>query len=94
MLQRDSVLTVLVIDEIGKMELFSKNFVEAARSAFYYKNVVVLATIPVAHNRSHWLVEELRRREDCRLFEVSEDCVECAYYTLIHALNVHVYINT
>ena len=79
-----------MIDEIGKMELFSDSFVKCVQSLFNpagskphppppppgFKqerggdSVVVLATIPVARQRSHWLVEELRHREDCLLFEV------------------------
>lgn len=79
-----------MIDEIGKMELFSDSFVKCVQSLFNpasskphppppppgFKqegggdSVVVLATIPVARQRSHWLVEELRHRDDCLLFEV------------------------
>ena len=32
--------------------------------------VVVLATVPVARHGMHPLVEELKRRKDCQLFEV------------------------
>ena len=65
---------LVVIDEIGKMELFSKSFVSSVEGLF--ENLsnewrVVLATIPVAgRGKSHWLLEELRHRRDCRLFQV------------------------
>ena len=61
---------LVVIDEIGKMELFSRNFVESVKALFQRRDVVVLATIPVARQKSHWLVDELRHRSDCLLFEV------------------------
>ena len=78
---------LFVIDEIGKMELFSSSFVEHVQALFNPPmdqveselqrssrlgpgSNVILATIPVARQRSHWLVEELRRRDDCLLFEV------------------------
>ena len=74
---------LFVIDEIGKMELFSTEFVKSVQALFNpeqklteISTMVVLATIPVARQRSHWLVEELRRREDCLLFEV--------WYTFMH----------
>ena len=61
---------LIVVDEIGKMELFSKDFVDAVKGLFQHPDVVVLATIPIARQKSHWLVEELRHRHDCQLFEV------------------------
>ena len=61
---------LFAIDEIGKMELFSHDFIEVVQAVFQCPDVVVLATIPVARQKSHWLVEELRQRPDCMLFEV------------------------
>lgn len=70
--------SVVVIDEIGKMELFSRSFIDAVKKNFDQKlakdRVLVLATIPVAGNKTHWLLEELRHRTDCKLFEV-----QCIY---------------
>ena len=77
--------SLIVIDEIGKMELFSGSFVKCVQDLFTQeprpsvdrgvasRSIVVLATIPIARQRSHWLVEELRGRDDCLLFEVSEE---------------------
>ena len=60
---------VHVIDEIGKMELFSKEFVQLVQSTFQSpKNV--MATIPISKGKSHWLLEELRNRKDVQIFEV------------------------
>ena len=66
------------------MELLSKGFVSAVRGLFEAVQsqqqspltlrlglgVVVLATVPVARHGVHPLVEELKRRKDCQLFEV------------------------
>lgn len=62
--------TLFVIDEVGKMELFSRTFVDSVRSIFRSPANVVMATIPIARQKSHWLLEELRKRKDCKLFEV------------------------
>eukprot|EP00731_Ephydatia_muelleri_P022090 Em0014g681a len=51
------------------MEVISSDFVEAVRALFDSCRCVVLATIPIASTKSHWLVDELRKRDDCRLFE-------------------------
>ncbi len=74
----------MVIDEVGKMELFSRKFVQSVRALFEDVNpvsshsdpthmgVVILATIPIARSgqRSHELLEMLRNRRDCLLYEV------------------------
>ena len=61
---------LIVIDEVGKMELFSQEFVQLVRTTFEQKHCIVLATIPVAKGRPIALLEDLRRRQDCQLFEV------------------------
>ena len=68
-----TVRDLYVVDEVGKMELFSRNFVDGVKKLFDAPRddgVIVVATIPVARQKSHWLVEELRKRKDCLLFEV------------------------
>lgn len=70
---------LFIIDEVGKMELFSRDFVEAVKALFHCPSVVVLATIPIARQKSHWLVEELRHRPDCCLFEVGMSRSACQY---------------
>ena len=62
--------TVIVIDEIGKMELFSKSFSSAVRNVFRLEGVVILATIPIARGKPLPLVEELRKNEKCTVIEV------------------------
>ena len=50
---------MIVIDEIGKMELFSKKFRDLVRNIFYDDRLNVLATIPIRD--VHKLVREIRR---------------------------------
>ena len=50
---------VIVIDEIGKMELFSKKFRDLVREIFYDDRLNVVATIPVRD--VHKVVSEIRR---------------------------------
>lgn len=61
---------VQVIDEIGKMELFSKDFVQLVQGTFRSPKSIVMATIPISKGKSHWLLEELRNRKDVQIFEV------------------------
>ena len=78
--------SVLVIDEIGKMELFSPDFVKRIDYLFKetshthtpsqdgrgHVGVVILATIPVQRpqQKAHWLLGQIRQRRDCKLYEV------------------------
>ena len=48
---------VQVIDEIGKMELFSKDFVQLVQSTFQSPKSVVMATIPISKGKSHWYLK-------------------------------------
>ncbi|KAL8600495.1 hypothetical protein ACOMHN_044960 [Nucella lapillus] len=63
---------VVVIDEIGKMEMFSSTFVQTVRSVVSRGSTTVLATIPIPKGRPIALVEELRSSKDARLFEISK----------------------
>ena len=62
---------LIVIDEIGKMELFSHKFVQLVKTIYEQKHCTILATIPIAKGRPIPLVEELRQRQDCQVFEVN-----------------------
>jgi len=55
---------VIVIDEIGKMELFSKSFREAVNSALN-SNKITLATILLAPNL---YTDKIKGRDDVKLF--------------------------
>lgn len=60
---------MIVIDEIGKMELFSRKFENAVRDIFRNKNIQVIATVPLKGKLN--IVEQLKQNEDCQLFTVS-----------------------
>ncbi|XP_010620255.2 cancer-related nucleoside-triphosphatase isoform X4 [Fukomys damarensis] len=59
---------VCVIDEIGKMELFSQPFILAVRQTLSSPGTVVLGTIPVPKGKPLALVEEIRSRPDVKVF--------------------------
>ncbi|XP_078674401.1 cancer-related nucleoside-triphosphatase homolog isoform X1 [Branchiostoma floridae x Branchiostoma belcheri] len=64
---------VYIIDEIGKMEMFSQHFIQAVRLVLDSPGSTVLATIPVAKGRPLPVVEEIRRRNDATLFTVTKE---------------------
>ncbi len=62
---------VLVVDEIGKMELFSRRFVETLGGVFDPEAThAVLGTLMVGRSRH---VDELRRRRDIRIVTVTAE---------------------
>ncbi|KAL2082857.1 hypothetical protein ACEWY4_020630 [Coilia grayii] len=62
---------VFVIDEIGKMELFSQAFIRAVRQTLDCRSCSLLGTIPIPKGRPLGLVEEVRGRPDVKVFTVS-----------------------
>ncbi len=59
---------VIVIDEIGKMEMGSKKFMEAVREVLDSDKWVILTM----HKKSRTpLLQEIRRRDDMRILEVT-----------------------
>lgn len=69
-----------VIDEIGEMGLYSNTFATSVRALLRrglhplprkktIDPIVVMATFPVS-GQTHKLLEEVKSREDCVLFEV------------------------
>lgn len=61
---------VFVIDEIGKMELFSQAFIRAVRQTLDGSSCSILGTIPVPKGKPLTLVEEVRSRQDVKIFMV------------------------
>uniref|UniRef100_A0A8C6RRB9 Nucleoside-triphosphatase, cancer-related n=1 Tax=Nannospalax galili TaxID=1026970 RepID=A0A8C6RRB9_NANGA len=64
---------VCVIDEIGKMELFSQPFIQAIRQTLSMPGTVILGTIPVPKGKPLALVEEIRSRHDVKVFSVTKE---------------------
>ncbi|CAH1099674.1 unnamed protein product [Psylliodes chrysocephalus] len=60
---------LMIIDEIGKMEMFSKKFQAGVRNVFNNKDIRVIATVPL--NGGPLLVKQLKERSDCSLITVS-----------------------
>ncbi|XP_008320553.1 cancer-related nucleoside-triphosphatase isoform X3 [Cynoglossus semilaevis] len=64
---------VFVIDEIGKMELFSQSFIRAVRQILDSSSCTVLGTIPIPKGKPLGLVEEVRSSRDVRVFAVTKE---------------------
>ncbi|XP_004620377.1 cancer-related nucleoside-triphosphatase isoform X1 [Sorex araneus] len=64
---------VCVIDEIGKMELFSQPFIQTVRHTLSTPGTVVLGTIPIPKGKPLALVEEIRNRKDVKVFTVTKE---------------------
>ncbi|XP_039994515.1 cancer-related nucleoside-triphosphatase isoform X1 [Xiphias gladius] len=64
---------VFVIDEIGKMELFSQSFIRAVRQTLDSSSCTILGTIPIPKGKPLDLVEEVRSRRDVKVFAVSKE---------------------
>ncbi|KAM4041185.1 cancer-related nucleoside-triphosphatase isoform 2-T2 [Anomaloglossus baeobatrachus] len=60
--------SVCVIDEIGKMELLSQQFTLAVKKILNNQSTVVFGTLPLSRGRSLPFVEEIKHRQDVKLF--------------------------
>ncbi|XP_060521506.1 cancer-related nucleoside-triphosphatase homolog [Cylas formicarius] len=60
---------ILVIDEIGKMELFSSQFEQAVKSLVHRKDIFVIATVPV---KGPPIISHLKEDQNCQVFWVNE----------------------
>lgn len=61
----------MVIDEIGKMELFSQTFIQVVGKLLRQDRVTLFGTIPIQKGKPLSLVEEIRNRDDVRVFTVN-----------------------
>lgn len=62
---------VFLIDEIGKMELFSQSFIRSVRETLDKAPCTILGTIPAPKGKPLALVEEVRSLTDVKVFIVS-----------------------
>ncbi|XP_060609814.2 cancer-related nucleoside-triphosphatase isoform X1 [Anolis sagrei] len=67
------VKKICAIDEIGKMELFSQSFIQAARQLLSGSGVVMLGTIPVPKGKPLGLVEEVRSHKEVKVFTITKE---------------------
>ncbi|XP_077202336.1 cancer-related nucleoside-triphosphatase isoform X1 [Paroedura picta] len=72
-LDSSGVKKVCVIDEIGKMELFSQSFIQAVRQILSGSGTVILGTIPVLKGKPLGLVEEIRSRKEVKVFNITRE---------------------
>ena len=66
---KDTV-SIFVIDEIGKMELFSKQFENLVKQSMNNESMIVIATVPIKHIN---FVEKLKQRQDSKLFTLTRN---------------------
>ncbi|CAB3979881.1 cancer-related nucleoside-triphosphatase [Paramuricea clavata] len=71
--KKPSAPCVYVIDEVGKMEMFSDSFVREVRDLLENPSTTVLTTIPVAKGKPIPFVEEIRHRKDAILYQVTKE---------------------
>lgn len=62
---------IYVIDEIGKMELFSDRFKRKVRDLFDDSNSMIFGTMPMKRGNGIQFIEGLRTRANVKVFEVS-----------------------
>ncbi|XP_063231192.1 cancer-related nucleoside-triphosphatase [Bacillus rossius redtenbacheri] len=87
---QDSV--VLVLDEIGRMELFSDEFKKKVKEAVETPNRVILATIPIAKGRPLSFVEELRCHRSAKLFTVDCNNRDCLPQQVLETLQTVLFV--
>lgn len=65
----DETIDIIIIDEVGKMEMLSHRFCEAVRDALDSDKI----TIMILHKKSrNSLLQDIRRRDDIRILEVTQ----------------------
>ena len=65
----ESPAQLIVIDEVGKIELYSQHFVDRVRSILD-SDIPVLGTVAI---RGEGLIAEVKSRPDTELIEVNDD---------------------
>lgn len=63
--------SLLVIDEIGKMEILSETFTKSIQNLLMSKqNLNILATVPL--KSTHPLIEQLKNHKNSKLYHVTK----------------------
>ncbi len=73
---------IIIIDEIGKMEMFSKKFVAAVGRALDSENKVLGTIIYNPHHQA----DKLKERKDVELITVTQDNRECLAEEIVKKL--------
>jgi nucleoside-triphosphatase len=77
--------SLLVIDEIGKMELFSKKFEAVIRNFLKTdSNLKILATVPLKANIN--LIDQLKNHKNARLYHITKSNRDGIYSEIYEAL--------
>ncbi|KAH9519611.1 hypothetical protein Btru_003135 [Bulinus truncatus] len=69
--EKEDCKLLYIIDEIGKMELFSQNFIQTVQNLMSQPNVILIATIPVPKGKPLPIVEELRNSASSQVFQIT-----------------------
>ena len=79
---------ILVIDEIGKMELLSKYFTETISKLCFNSSFMIFCTIPVKNpnGRPLKLVEDIRTSQHTKVFEITRSNRDSVAQDVINAL--------
>lgn len=83
---REGSKRLFVIDEIGKMELFSQAFIRAVRQTLDASSCSILGTIPVPKGKPLALVEEVRSRQDVKIFMITKENRDVVFDDIVSAV--------
>ena len=75
---------IIVIDEVGKMEVESENFVQAVRDALDVDKPMILTLHKKSRNP---LLQDIRRRDDVRILEVTPTNRNLLPYKIVRLMN-------
>ncbi|MDY0293396.1 MAG: NTPase [Candidatus Methanomethylophilaceae archaeon] len=75
---------VIVIDEVGKMEVESQNFIDAVKEALDSNKPMILTLHKKSRNP---LLQDIRRRDDVRILEVTPTNRNLLPYKIIRLMN-------
>ena len=64
--------SIFIVDEIGKMEMFSKQFHSLVDALINDPDVIVIGTIPIKKN-IHRFIEGLRQRKDSKVYTLTRE---------------------